>query len=154
MKQVIAFIILCMFSTSIYAQNFDADFNPEMVIKYRVDFMTAVKGHNNGIKAVVNGAVPFPDHLSMHVDALEKLFERIPELFPEGSDFGETHAKDAIWDNPEKFSDTVTKAQQALSDFKKVVAAGDMAQTRSAFKEFGKNSCGSCHRAFKRKHDH
>ncbi len=153
MKHVIAFIILCLLSPSLYAQNFDADLNPEMVIKYRKDFMTAVKGHNNGIKAIVNGAVPFPDHLQMHIDALETQFSKIPDLFPEGSDFGDTNAKDEIWENPEKFLNTIAEAQQALRDFKEVTAAGDMNQTRDAFKDFGRSSCGSCHRGFKKKQD-
>ena len=150
MKTVIIFTLVSIFSSLAYAQD-ASDADPEKVIKYRQDFMTAVKGHNNGIKSIVTGAVPFTGHLDIHLDALEKLFAEIPALFPEGSDFGDTNAKDAVWDNPEKFEKAVSDSQQALQDFKQVVAAGDMTQTSAAFKEFGKASCGGCHKGFKKK---
>ena len=128
-----------------------ADFDPEKMIKYRQDFMTAVKGHNNDIKAIVNGDVPFTQHLPMHLNALEQLFAEIGMLFPEGSDFGETNAKDGIWDNPDKFAKTVEDSKQALATFKQVIDQGDMNAARGAFKKFGRDSCGSCHKSFKKK---
>jgi cytochrome c556 len=147
MKQIILFIAALSFAPGLLAQ----DFNPEMVIKYRKDFMTAIKGHNNDVKAIVNGVVPFDNHLDLHLDALDKLFAQVDSLFPEGSDFGETNAKEAIWENPEKFAQTVKKAQQALADFKKVAADGDMTKTRAAFKNYGRASCGGCHKSYKKK---
>ena len=146
-------VFLLAFSFVPMAHAEDADFDPEKVIKYRQDFMTAVKGHNNAIKSIVNGAVPYDNHLKMHIASLEALFKEIESLFPEGSDFGETNAKDAIWDNPDKFSQTTKEAQQALATFKSVVNEGDQNKSRSAFKQFGKQSCGSCHKSFKKKDD-
>ena len=146
-------VFLLAFSFAPMALAEDADFDPEKVIKYRQDFMTAVKGHNNAIKSIVNGAVPYNNHLNMHIASLEALFKEIESLFPEGSDFGETNAKDAIWDNPDKFSQTTKEAQQALATFKSVVNEGDQNKSRSAFKQFGKQSCGSCHKSFKKKDD-
>ena len=40
---------LVAFSFAPMAQAEDAEFDPEKIIKYRQDFMTAVKGHNNAI---------------------------------------------------------------------------------------------------------
>ena len=142
---------LVAFSFAPMAQAEDAEFDPEKIIKYRQDFMTAVKGHNNAIKSIVNGVVPYENHLNMHIASLEALFMEIESLFPEGSDFGETNAKDAIWDNPEKFSKTSKEAIEALATFKGVASEGDKSKTRSAFKQFGKQSCGSCHKSFKKK---
>ncbi len=127
------------------------DSDPEKIIKYRQDFMQAVKNHNNSIKAIVNGAVPFNNHLDMHLASLEKLFSEVNSLFPEGSDFGDTKAKPAVWDNPQKFSETVKKSQQALTKFKRIAAEGDADVTQMAFKNFGRASCGSCHKSFKEK---
>ena len=143
----LAFLVAFSFAPMAQAEDFD----PEKVIKYRQDFMTAVKGHNNAIKSIVNGVVPYDNHLNMHIASLEALFKEIESLFPEGSDFGETNAKDAIWDNPEKFSKTSKEAIEALATFKGVASEGDKSKTRSAFKQFGKQSCGSCHKSFKKK---
>lgn len=148
-----AFLIAFSFVPMAQAVDSNADFEPESVIKYRQDYMTAVKGHNNAIKAIVNGVVPYESHLDMHISSLEVLFKDIESLFPEGSDFGETNAKDAIWDNPEKFSKTTRDAKQALATFKSIASEGNKEKTRSAFKKFGKQSCGGCHKSFKKKKD-
>ena len=144
-------ILVIGLTPNLQAQELSDEFDPEKLIEYRQDFMQAVKSHNNAIKAIVNGTVPYDQHLDMHLGALEQLFAEIARLFPEGSDFGETNAKAEIWDNPQKFQQTVEKANQAFADFKQVVAGGDNQKTRTAFKEFGRASCGSCHKTFKEK---
>jgi cytochrome c556 len=89
----------------------------------------------------------------MHMASLEALLGRVGELFPEGSDFGETEAKDAIWDNPEKFKQTVEKAQNAFETFKSVEVKADDRASLEAHKKFGKASCGNCHKSFKKEDD-
>jgi cytochrome c556 len=146
-----ALIITLFLSSPVFSA--PDEYNPEALIEYRQDVMTAIKGHNNAVKAIVNGKVPQTKHLDMHISALEEMFRQIDTLFPEGSDFGETNAKDEIWDNPEKFSETIEKAKQAFAKFKHVLKQGDQQAIRTAFKEYGKNSCGSCHKSFKKKDD-
>ena len=152
----ITLILAISFFPAAHASN-QGDHEPEALIKYRQDVMTAIRGHNNAIKAIVNGKVPYSNQLAMHMDALEALFKQINVLFPEGSDFGETSAKDEIWDNPEKFRKTVDKSEEAFVKFKMAVNNGDNTATKKAFKQFGKTSCGNCHKSFKKKeddHDH
>ncbi len=151
MKTLLPLIVAVAIAPFLASPAIADDSDPEKIIKYRQDFMQAVKNHNNSIKAIVNGAVPFNNHLDMHLASLEKLFSEVNSLFPEGSDFGDTKAKPAVWDNPQKFSETVKKSQQALTEFKQVVDSGDMNKARSAFKNFGRSSCGSCHKSFKEK---
>ncbi|MBT3206025.1 MAG: cytochrome c [Gammaproteobacteria bacterium] len=151
MRKAMLLVFTFLFTNIVYAQSFNSDYNPEMLIKYRQDFMTAVKGHNNDIKAIVYGAVPFDNHLNLHLSSLEKMFAEIGSLFPEGSDFGETNAKDAVWGKPEKFQKSISDAKQALATFKQVAEQGDKAKTKAAFKKFGRSSCGSCHKSFKKK---
>lgn len=151
MIKIIALLITFMFTNMLHAQNFDKDYNPEMLIKYRKDFMTAVKGHNNNIKAIAYGAVPHDKHLTLHIVSLEKMFNEIGSLFPEGSDFGDTNAKDAVWSKPQKFQQAINNARQALVTFKQVAEQGDKAKTKAAFKKFGRSSCGNCHKSFKKK---
>lgn len=151
MIKIITLLITFMFTNMLHAQNFNMDYNPEMLIKYRKDFMTAVKAHNNNIKAIAYGAVPLDNHLSLHISSLEKMFNEIGSLFPEGSDFGDTNAKDTVWSKPQKFQQTITNSQQALATFKQVAEQGDKVKIKAAFKKFGRSSCGSCHKSFKKK---
>lgn len=149
MKRLIALILASSLSPVALSEDIDAD----AIIKYRQDVMTAMKGHNNAIKSIVTAKVPFTNRLNAHLASMEQLFNEIDSLFPEGSDFGKTSAKDEIWDKPGEFKNTLTKSQQALNDFKQVVAQGDLAKSADAFKQFGRSSCGSCHKSFKKKDD-
>jgi len=150
MKKTIA-ISLCLLALSpltASAQEIDAD----AAIKYRKAVMTAIKGHNAAIKSIVTGKVPYGTRLGGHVDAMQGLFAELEELFPEGSDFGETNAKAAIWDKPEKFAATIDKARQALDGLSRAVKSGaGKGELVKAYKQFGKNSCASCHKQFKAK---
>ncbi len=150
MKKLIA-ISLCLFALSplaASAQEIDAD----AAIKYRKAVMTAIKGHNAAIKSIVTGKVPFKDSLGGHVDAMKGLFAELDQIFPEGSDFGETNAKEGIWDKPEKFAATVDKARKALDGLDRAVKGGAAGgELVKAYKQFGKNSCASCHKQFKAK---
>lgn len=129
------------------------DYNPEALIKYRQDTMHAIQGHNNAIKAIIDGKVPYTNQLGMHMAALNDLFKQLSTFFPEGSDMGETEAKDEIWDNPRRFRETVDKAKEALMKFDRVVKQGDRKAARRAVRKFGKASCGNCHKLFKKKDD-
>ncbi len=150
MKKFIA-ISLCLFALSPLAASAQ-DIDAEAVIKYRKAVMTAIKGHNAAIKSIVAGKVPYKGSLASHVDAMQGLFAEMDQLFPEGSDFGETNAKAGIWDKPEKFAATVEQARKALDGLDRAVKSGAAGgELAKAYKQFGKNSCGSCHKQFKAK---
>lgn len=153
MKNIISLILGLALITAINLHAQAEEYEAEDLIEYRHEVMEAIKGHNKAIKAILEGKVPYDDHLDMHMASLEALLDRVGELFPEGSDFGETDAKDAIWDNPEKFNQSVEKAQNAFETFKSVVAKGETSASLDAHKKFGKASCGNCHKSFKKKDD-
>ena len=148
----IALIITLLLPPLVSASN-QADYDPDALIKYRQDIMHALMGHNNAIKAIINGKVPHRNQLAMHMAAMKDLFAQLDTFFPEGSDLGETEAKDAIWDNPEKFSDTIDRARKAFADFETALKQDNPATARKAVREFGKESCGNCHKLFKKKDD-
>ena len=153
MKNIISIFLGLSLTTAINLHAQAEEYEAEDLIEYRHEVMEAIKGHNKAIKAILEGKVPYDDHLDMHMASLEALLGRVGELFPEGSDFGETEAKDAIWDNPEKFKQTVKKAQNAFETFKSVIAKGDKPASLEAHKKFGKASCGNCHKSFKKEDD-
>jgi len=152
MRKTIAFtmaVALSLLASPLLAEEAD----PEQIIKYRQNFMSAIKEHNSNIKSIVNGDVPFSDQLGLHIDTLQKMFDKVGTLFPEGSDFGETSAKDAVWEQPEKFQQAVKEAQQAIAELKAVTVSGDLEAAAEAHKQFSKAACGGCHRPFRKKDD-
>ncbi len=140
---------LLLFALQVPASAQEVD--PENIIKYRKAVMTAVKGHNAAIKSIVTGKVPYDKRLGTHISSIETLFSELDDIFPEGSDFGDTAAKDAVWDKPEQFRKTVKKAQQAIAEFKAAATSKSGGELVQAYKRFGKNSCGSCHKQFRKK---
>lgn len=125
---------------------------PEDYIKYRQAMMKAIGGHTGAASQIVRGKVAPEGDLLMHAKALAELNANITRLFPEGSDFGETKAKEEIWAQWDKFEQAAGNAEKATAAFSEAVTGGDAAQIAKAFKDVGK-SCKGCHKDFRVKDD-
>lgn len=124
----------------------------ENYIKYRQVVMKAIGGHTGAASQIVRGKVTPEGDLLMHAKALAELNSNITRLFPEGSDFGETKAKEEIWAQWDKFEQAAGNAEKATAAFSEAVTGGDAAQIAKAFKDVGK-SCKGCHKDFRVKDD-
>ena len=151
MNKIIVLVIGSILSMQLFANDSPAEDD----IEYRTSVMTAIRGHNNAIKLIVTEKVSHTGKLVGHIDAIRQLFDELDSIFPagSGSDSGKTNAKNDIWEKPEKFNRTISEAKQALDTFRGIATQGDLSKTAVAFKEFGKTSCGSCHKSFKKKDD-
>lgn len=125
---------------------------PENFIKYREAMMKAMAGHSGAASQIVRGKVSPEGHLQMHAKSLEELASDIASLFPEGSDFGETEAKDDIWKDWDKFQKAADNTKQATAAFAAAVDTGDKAKIAATFKDVGQ-SCKSCHEKFRKDDD-
>lgn len=125
---------------------------PENYIKYRQAMMSAIGGHMGASTQIVRGKVMPEGHLAMHAQALAELNSDIAALFPEGSDFGETKAKDVIWQEWDKFQQAADQAKQATAVFADAVAGGDADTIAAAHKDVGQ-ACKGCHEDFRQKDD-
>ena len=121
---------------------------PENYIKYRQATMKAIGGHMGASSQIVRGKVSPEGHLVMHADALAALSSDLTALFPEGSDFGETKAKDAIWENWSDFEKAAADAKQATSEFAAAAGSGDADRIKAAHKALGK-ACKGCHEDYR-----
>lgn len=125
---------------------------PENYIKYRQAMMDAVGGHMGASTQIVRGKVDLQEDLQMHAKALAALNANLVRLFPQGSDFGETKATAAVWDEPDKFQQAADAARDATAAFASAVEGGDAAAIAAAHKDVGK-SCKGCHEDFRQKDD-
>lgn len=124
----------------------------EYVIKYRKAVMKAIGGHTSAAGQLVRGKVSMDGDLQKHATALAALNTDLPRLFPEGSDFGETSAKENIWDEWAEFKKASTETANATRSLAEAVESGDSAAIGAAYKAVGK-SCKGCHKKYRQKDD-
>lgn len=151
MKKIILVCVALLFPVTSIAED-----NPENYIKYRKAVMKAIGGHMGASSQIVRGKITSDAALSLHSKALADLNMNLTKLFPEGSDFGETRAKESIWDDWAKFEAAAKKGEEATAAFSTAVRTGDSEKIKAAFKEVGK-SCKGCHKEYRKKeeeHDH
>ena len=147
MKQsflLIAAVMVC--SSGIQAAEVDA----EAYIQYRQNLMENAKTHTKGIGNVLKGKLSTKENVVRHARALHEVTMMFPTAFPEGSDFGETSAKEKIWEEMDNFKAAAKKNQDAAAALIKAAESGDMAAIGAAMKDVGK-SCKGCHKEFRSK---
>ncbi len=97
---------------------------------------------------IVRGKVDYQDHLLFHAESIEALSRRVSELFPDGSDFGETGAKEVIWEKWDDFQEAARKGRQAAADYLAAVKSGDKAAIGKSFRALA-DACKKCHKKFR-----
>jgi len=115
---------------------------PEEAVAARIALM-----RENGQTLRAAGSATGEDAVAA-MTTLRDNFQRIPELFPEGSNVGESEALPAIWENWDAFvaiSEAGAAAAQAGID---AATAGDAAAYQQANQALGA-TCGQCHQQFR-----
>ena len=123
---------------------------PEDIIKYRQNSMKASGAHMAASSAIIKGKVPFKSQLIVHALALEQLNHDIASLFPKGSDFGNTNALDAVWENRADFEKAAHAVAIKAKAFTRAAASKDPKTADAAFKALG-DACSACHKKFRKK---
>lgn len=126
-----------------------AEADPEDIIKYRQNVMKANGAHMAAIAAIVQGKVGYRDQLLDHAQAVVEINRDVHKLFPQGSDFGDTAALDAVWKNKAEFNKRAQVTEQKSEALLKAVKAGKKEAQVKAFKELS-DSCKNCHKDFRR----
>ena len=127
------------------------DVDAEAYIEYREDLMQSAKTHNKAVSNILKGKLSANDSLVRHARTLHELSMMFAESFPEGSDFGDTRAKDSVWSDPDAFQAALEKNQTATAALVTAVQnPADSATVGDAVKAVGK-SCKGCHKKFRSK---
>ncbi len=121
----------------------------EDVIKYRKGVMKSVGGHMAAAAQIVQGKVDFSDDLVYHAESIARSLRDAAKLFPEGSDFGETRALDAIWSQSADFKKVADDAGVAAKAFADVVNSGAKEDLPAKFKGLA-DACKACHKDFRK----
>ena len=86
-----------------------------------------------------------------HMGAMADLAKIAARVFPEGSDFGETRAKEESWSKPKEFAKVIQVFITESGKLAKVAGNGDVNAFIAQFQVMGKNACGACHKQFREK---
>ncbi|WP_018872565.1 cytochrome c [Thioalkalivibrio sp. ALJ16] len=121
----------------------------EATIDYRQGVMRAIGGNMGSVAAIVIDGADFGDNLKIHTQQLVDLTRDIPSLFPEGSDFPDTDAREEIWDNWDRYVELANDSRDAAEALHAAVESGDESEYPIRFRNLGQ-SCQACHDDFRR----
>jgi cytochrome c556 len=123
---------------------------PEDAIKYRKASFTVLGAHFGRLAAMASGRAPYDAKLAAENAEVIAAVAKLPwTAFGEGTDKGDTRAKQEIWTESAKFKDVTDKNQAELA---KVVAAaktGNLDALKAAMGPAGA-SCKACHDNFRK----
>jgi cytochrome c556 len=122
----------------------------EAMIKYRTNSMKSLSGHMGALARTVEGKVGFRDLMLPHARAIAAISHKTAEMFPEGTDFGNTDAKAEIWSRRAEFDQAAATAAERADELVAAVQGDDMTVIGPAFKAMGK-ACKGCHDQFREK---
>ena len=123
----------------------------EGAIKYRQSVMKAVGAHYSAMDSILKGTGGQARDLKVHADALAALAKVAAKVFPEGSDFGITRAKEDIWENPKEFKKVIQAFIDESAKLAKIAGSGKFKAAAAQFSTLGKNACATCHKKFREK---
>ncbi|HEX2242296.1 MAG TPA: cytochrome c [Gammaproteobacteria bacterium] len=109
----------------------------------------AMKSNSADVKAI-KAAIAEKDYATVQTKAKEIMgtADKIPSLFPKGSDVGKTKATPAIWEKSDEFAKAAKNLSKASSELASAAQSKDDAAVAAKFKAVGE-ACSSCHKEFR-----
>ena len=142
MQKTITAALFILFTASVSSQVLAQD----DVIEKR---QKAMKGNSADVKAI-KGAVESKDYATVETKAKDIMgtADKIPSLFPKGSDKGKTKATAAIWEKSDEFAKQAKNLSKASGELASAAKSKDDAAVAAKFKAVGE-VCSSCHKEFR-----
>ncbi len=122
----------------------------EQAIKHRKAAFTLMATYVNRMVQTVDGHRPFDAALMAQDAKTVELLSKLPwEGFVEGSERGDTRAKDDIWFEDEKFKRYANDLQAKSAGVTTAAASGDLKRFKAAVGQM-RDACNTCHKAFRK----
>jgi cytochrome c556 len=87
--------------------------------------------------------------VATNAEAMANNAKQIPALFPEGSMTEKSKAKPEIWQRKAEFDAAAKKMEMESLKLRDTARTGNAQTTNEIIKDFGRNTCGSCHTPFR-----
>ena len=153
MRRKITSAVLLIVLTAGLSAPIAAEPSAEDAYKYRESIMTALKGHAGAISMQTRGLAGDPSHVTSHAQAIANLGAELTSIFPEGSNVEGSEALPIIWEEPEKFAEAITRAEEAMAALGAAASGIDLEAIGRAFRNVGQ-ACKGCHERYREEHDH
>ncbi len=150
MKYAILVLGLCttLFFSGVMSAYGTEDDSSDNVIKYRQYVMTAMSNHFKALKYLVTGRITQPEQWLPHARSIVDMANMIESAFPPESDFGDTDAKEEIWENKGDFNQKALKLIKASEAMVRLIEANERDKALEQFKAIG-NTCKACHKKYR-----
>jgi cytochrome c556 len=76
--------------------------------------------------------------------------QHIPSLFPQGSITDKSNAKPEIWQKFSEFEAVAKTLQAKAEEIRDAARAKDQPKVEALMKDFGRQTCGTCHSQFRK----
>lgn len=95
----------------------------ERITFYRRQQMRALSAHFRSLEGIIEYDAPFKQQALQHVEALNKIAQYLPDLFPPGTaaEVGQTGANPLIWQQSEKFAQHIQGFQESIVTLQSVL---------------------------------
>lgn len=122
----------------------------EQAIKHRKAAFTLMATYVNRMVQTVDGHRPFDAKLMAQDAKTVELLSKLPwEGFVEGSERGDTRAKDDIWFEDEKFKRYANDLQTKTAAVTVAAESDDLKRFQVAVSQM-RDACNACHKAFRK----
>jgi cytochrome c556 len=118
--------------------------------QYVEDRQKLMKAHGDAWKNVQDSAKASNwAGVATNADAMANNAKQIPGLFPAGSMTEKSKAKPEIWQKKAEFDAAAKKMETESIKLRDTARSGNAQATNDMLKDFGRNTCGSCHGPFR-----
>ena len=147
MRQTVISLTVLMASVGLLAACATASKSPAEYVEDRQKLM---KAHGDAWKNVQDGAKAGNlQVVATNADVMANNAKQIPGLFPEGSMTEKSKAKPEIWQKKAEFDAAAKKMEMESIKLRDTARTGNAQATNDMIKDFGRNTCGSCHTPFR-----
>ena len=147
MRQAVIRLTVVMASVGLLAACATASKSPAEYVEDRQKLM---KAHGDAWKNVQDGAKAGNlQAVASNADVMANNAKQIPALFPEGSMTEKSKAKPEIWQKKAEFDASAKKMEMESIKLRDTARTGNAQATNDMIKDFGRNTCGSCHTPFR-----
>jgi len=147
---ILSFVGLALISGCFYSSTILADESDD-IIKYRKNVMKSLAADSRMIKAILTGKISYKKDLTIIASSLAAKAKMVSHHFPDGSDFGDTDAKEEIWENKEDFNQKSKQLETASTDLLNALRqSSNEADITQKYSAVGK-SCKACHKKYREK---
>ena len=126
--------------------------DPANAIAYRQKVMKAMDTHLGAIVSITKIEGGQGTHIAAHARSIHSLSLMLPDIFPPGSDVGETRAKPEIWQDTAKFEAAIEAFQTDSAWFARTADPSSrigLGFFGMALRKVGE-ACDGCHKLFRK----